>query len=278
MRAAPVLAVVAVLAIAGGGYLYWKQQQAARPPAGLATANGRIEVERVDIAAKLAGRVAEIRVKEGDFVTKDADRRPARYRRAAGAAGRPRPRCNASPPPSPAPKPTSRSARRSHNLAEIEMRRAAELEQRAAGTRAELERRSAQHLVTDAEIQGARATSAEAKAAKEVAEAQVAQIKATLDDMVLRTPVAGRVEYKLVQTGEVVAAGGRLVTILDLTDVYMTIFLPTSEAGRVALGSRRTHRARRGAELRAFRRPCRSWRRRRSSRPRRSRPRTSAKS
>jgi HlyD family secretion protein len=49
--------------------------------------------------------------------------------------------------------------------------------------------------------------------------------------------VAGRVEYKLVQAGEVVAAGGRLVTILDLTDVYMTIFLPTGEAGRVALGS-----------------------------------------
>jgi len=45
------------------------------------------------------------------------------------------------------------------------------------------------------------------------------------------------VEYKLVQPGEVVAAGGRLVTILDLTDVYMTIFLPTGDAGRVALGS-----------------------------------------
>jgi HlyD family secretion protein len=49
--------------------------------------------------------------------------------------------------------------------------------------------------------------------------------------------VSGRVEYKLVQAGEVVAAGGRLVTILDLTDVFMTIFLPTGEAGRVALGS-----------------------------------------
>jgi HlyD family secretion protein len=55
--------------------------------------------------------------------------------------------------------------------------------------------------------------------------------------MTLSTPVAGRVEYKLVQAGEVVGAGGRLVTILDLTDVFMTIFLPTGEAGRVALGS-----------------------------------------
>jgi HlyD family secretion protein len=58
-----------------------------------------------------------------------------------------------------------------------------------------------------------------------------------LKDSELRSPVAGRVEYKLVQAGEVVAAGGRVVTILDLTDVFMTIFLPTGQAGRVALGS-----------------------------------------
>jgi HlyD family secretion protein len=124
-----------------------------------------------------------------------------------------------------------------HNLAEIEMQRAIELEQRAAGTRADLDRRRAQHVVTAANIQGARAALAEAKAAQQAAEAQVAQIKAMLEDSELHTPVSGRVEYKLVQAGEVVAAGGRLVTILDLTDVFMTIFLPTGEAGRVALGS-----------------------------------------
>jgi HlyD family secretion protein len=117
------------------------------------------------------------------------------------------------------------------------MRRASELAQRAAGTKAELERRTAQHLVAEAQVLGARAALAEAKAAKEAAAAQVAQIEATLADTILVTPVTGRVEYKLVQAGEVVAAGGRLVTILDLSDVFMTIFLPTSEVGRVALGS-----------------------------------------
>jgi HlyD family secretion protein len=124
-----------------------------------------------------------------------------------------------------------------HNLAEIEMRRALELERRAAGTTAEAERRKAQHAIAEAQIQSARAAVIEARAAKEAADAQVAQIEATLADMTLRSPVAGRVEYKLVQAGEVVAAGGRLATILDLSDVYMTIFLPTSEAGRVSLGS-----------------------------------------
>lgn len=237
MRASTVLTLLATATLAGGGYLYWNSQFTGRPPTGLARANGRIEVERVDIAAKLPGRVAEISVREGDFVTKgmviarldtselvaQLAAAEASVQRAAASIGRAEAEI------------TIREAE--HNLTEVEMRRASDLEQRAAGTKVELERRTAQHLVAEARIQGARAAVAEAKAAKQTAEAQVAQIKAMLDDMVLRTPVTGRIEYKLVQNGEVVAAGGRLATILDLTDVFMTIFLPTSDAGRVALAS-----------------------------------------
>ncbi|HEY9193529.1 MAG TPA: HlyD family efflux transporter periplasmic adaptor subunit, partial [Methyloversatilis sp.] len=43
--------------------------------------------------------------------------------------------------------------------------------------------------------------------------------------------------YRLAEPGEVLAAGGKVVTLLDITDVYMTLFLPTSQAGRVAIGS-----------------------------------------
>ncbi|MDF2114195.1 HlyD family efflux transporter periplasmic adaptor subunit, partial [Roseiarcaceae bacterium H3SJ34-1] len=70
-----------------------------------------------------------------------------------------------------------------------------------------------------------------------VAEAQLAQIEATIADMTLKAPVSGRIEYRLAQAGEVVAPGGRVLTLLDLSDVHMTIFLPTSQAGRVELGS-----------------------------------------
>ena len=72
MRAPTAFSILATIALAAGGYLYWSSQRATSVPTGLAVANGRIEVERVDIAAKLPGRVAEIRVKEGDFVEKDA--------------------------------------------------------------------------------------------------------------------------------------------------------------------------------------------------------------
>jgi HlyD family secretion protein len=237
MRAPSVLAGIAIVVLAGGGYLYWSSLTGTRVPAGLAIANGRVEVERVDIAAKLPGRVAEIRVKEGDFVAKDtviAQLDTAELRAQLAAAEASVQRAIAAIARAEA-EIAIREAE--HNLSELEMQRASELAQRSAGTKAELERRTAQHLVAAAQILGARAALADAKAAKEVAEAQVAQIKATLGDMVLRTPVSGRVEYKLVQSGEVVAAGGRLVTILDLSDVFMTIFLPTADAGRVALGS-----------------------------------------
>jgi HlyD family secretion protein len=237
MRAPAMFTTVAVLMLTVGGYFYWSYTMTARTPQGLATANGRVEVERVDIAAKIPGRVAEIRVKEGDTVEKgkaiarlDTAELLAQLAGAKASVQR-----------------TIASISRAeadiaireaeHDLAEIEMRRAADLEQRAAGTRADFERRKAQHLVAAAQIEGSRAAVVEAKAAKEAAEAQVAQIEAMLEDCILRTPISGRVEYKLVQAGEVVAAGGRLVTILDLTDVYMTIFLPTGDAGRVALGS-----------------------------------------
>ena len=60
------------------------------------------------------------------------------------------------------------------------------------------------------------------------------------DDLTRETeiaaPVAGRVEYKLSQPGAVLGSGGRIVTLLDLSDVFMTIFLPTRDVGRIGLG------------------------------------------
>ena len=43
-------------------------------------------------------------------------------------------------------------------------------------------------------------------------------------------------QYQLARNGEVVAAGGKVLTILDLQDVYMTIFLPATTAGKLEIG------------------------------------------
>jgi HlyD family secretion protein len=45
------------------------------------------------------------------------------------------------------------------------------------------------------------------------------------------------VQYRVAQPGEVLASGGNVLNMIDLTDVYMTFFLPTKAAGRIALGT-----------------------------------------
>ncbi len=44
-------------------------------------------------------------------------------------------------------------------------------------------------------------------------------------------------QYRVVQPGEVLAAGGRVLNLVDLGDVYMTFFLPTAQVGRIPIGS-----------------------------------------
>ena len=51
------------------GLYAWQQWQAAQQSDGLVSGNGRIEATEVDVATKYPGRVAEILVREGDFVT-----------------------------------------------------------------------------------------------------------------------------------------------------------------------------------------------------------------
>ena len=88
-----------------------------------------------------------------------------------------------------------------------------------------------------ASVQGATAQRDQADAAIKSAQAEVERIESILHDLVLVSPRTGRVQYQLARNGEVVAAGGKVLTILDLHDVYMTIFLPAASAGK--LGDRR---------------------------------------
>jgi len=84
---------------------------------------------------------------------------------------------------------------------------------------------AAQAQVTGAESQG------------EAVQATIARIEADLEDSVLKAPRAGRVQYKIAQPGEVLGAGGKVLNLVDLGDVYLTFFLPEIAAGRLALGA-----------------------------------------
>jgi HlyD family secretion protein len=55
-------------------------------------------------------------------------------------------------------------------------------------------------------------------------------------DALLKAPVTGRVLYRVVEPGTVLSAGSKVLTVLDMNDMYMTVFLPTEEAGQINVG------------------------------------------
>ena len=88
----------------------------------------------------------------------------------------------------------------------------------------------------EAQLQMAKADLDGAKAGIEGARADVARIQADIDDSLLVAPREGRIQYKIAQSGEVIAVGGRILNLVDLTDAYLTFFLPETAAGRVRNG------------------------------------------
>jgi HlyD family secretion protein len=89
----------------------------------------------------------------------------------------------------------------------------------------------------DATISTANALIIASKANVESAQATIERIEADIKDSTLRAPREGRVQYRVAQPGEVLPAGGKVLNMVDLNDVYMTFFLPTDWAGLVKLGS-----------------------------------------
>jgi HlyD family secretion protein len=62
------------------------------------------------------------------------------------------------------------------------------------------------------------------------AQATVARVRADIADSELTSPRDGRVQYRIAESGEVLPAGGKVLNVVDLSDVYMTFFLPERSA------------------------------------------------
>lgn len=231
-----IVVLVLLVAVGAGGYFWWRNQ-APDLPAGIASGNGRIEAEPLDIASKYAGRVQELRVDEGDRVEAgqvvavlesteteemlreaEADLRRFTLQRSETLA-------------------TLSSRQSELALAQIEYDRAVELRRSQNVSQSVLDQRRVALEAATASVDAAKAAVGQIEAAIEGAGATVARTEAMLNELTLRAPRAARVQYKLVQTGTVVAAGQRVFTLLDTTDVHMTIFLPTADAGRLAIGA-----------------------------------------
>lgn len=260
-----VLQGLAAALVGAALYLGWRGLQSDPLPSGFAASNGRIEAVEIDVATKIAGRLDDILVTEGDLVgagqplaVMDTAVLEAQLREAQAQLQRARIGIDTG---------HNQVAQRA---AEVDAMRAV-VRQREAEfdvarkSLARMERLAATGTATEESLDEARARLQGARAAISAAEAQVAaaqaarnlaqsliiaaeadvaavqatleRIQADIDDATLRAPRDGRVQYLVTYPGEVLAPGGTVLNLVDLTDVYMTFFLPTAAAGRVALGA-----------------------------------------
>lgn len=246
-------------------FLIWQSRQVPTLPPGFAQGNGRIEATEIDVSTKAAGRVKEVLVREGDFVTAgqkvarmDTDALDAQLQQAQ-AQVRQAESAQATTQALVAQRESAKSAaeavvaqRRSElAFAEGELRRSQTLvakgfitPQKVDADRAKRDSAAAALAAARAQvvearsgIAAARSQVVEAKSAIEAAKATVARLEADKADSVLVAPRDGRVQYRVAEPGEVLGAGGKVVSLIDLTDVYMTLFLPETLVGKLAMGA-----------------------------------------
>jgi HlyD family secretion protein len=205
-------------------------------PEGIMKANGRLEATQVDVSAKYPGRLATLSLNEGDEVTAGqvvatisspeteaqllgAQAQVVKAKRALAEA-------------------VALIAQRQSDLdfTRADYERGKYLLERGHVSQQVADLRRNKFEAAEAAYVAANAQRDQADAAIKAAEADVQRLQAILVDLVLISPRSGRVQYRLARAGEVVAAGQRVLTILDLNDVYMTIYLPADQAGKLTLG------------------------------------------
>ena len=205
-------------------------------PEGIVKSNGRLEATQVDVSSKYAGRLAEVNVEEGSSVTKGqviARVSSPEYEAQLRAAKADVQKANDALAAAEAEIASRQSAL---EFAKSDFERGQELMKTGFITKQVFEQRKRNYDSAVAAVQSYTSQRDQALSQIANAEAQVDRIQSIIDDLTLVSPRLGRVQYQLARAGEVVAAGAPIVTILDLTDVYMTIFLPAADAGRIAMG------------------------------------------
>ncbi len=257
--------IVLGLALLAGAWLSWSRWRHEAAETTVASGNGRIEAVEINVATKSAGRVKAILVEEGEFVSAgqvvakmdtevlEAELRAAEaaLRQAESAVVTARSQVQLREAEKSAAVALLGQREAEHDIAEKRLARSSRLVLEGAspqqavdddtalvrGAVAAVSAARAQIAAAEAAIAAAHAGVSGAEAAVEAAEAATERLRADIADSVLSAPRDGRIQYRIAQTGEVVGGGGRVLNMIDLGDVYMTFFLPTSVAGRLAIGT-----------------------------------------
>jgi HlyD family secretion protein len=231
-----ILIVVLVLAVGGGG-LAWYLLSRPKLPDGFAAGNGRLEATQVYVAAKYPGRIKEVLLNEGDNVEAgqvvarmDVEPLEAQLREAQAEIVAAQDSRNVA-------LAQTDVKKADYTFAQKQYQRSRGLVTKGAVSEQEAEVDQARMLATKAELVGSQASATQTLSKIAAAQATADRLKAEIADSVLVSPIKGRVETRLAEPGEVLASGGRVYSLTDLSDVYMYVFLPERVTGKVPVGS-----------------------------------------
>jgi HlyD family secretion protein len=235
-RTMAVIALIVVAAAAFFGYRWWQKKQT-EVPEGIVWGNGRIEAKLADASSKEALRVKEVLVNEGDLVRPgqvlvklDTVTLDAQLAEAEASVLEAQEQIAVTD--------AAIIKRKSEiALAQIEAERSRKLVADNAGSQRDLDVRTMALASTTAALAEEEAKRKTAAQQVQVARANVAAIQTRIDDATLTSPITGRVLYRLAEPGEVLGPGGKALTLVNLEDVYMEIFLPSAEAAAVKVGA-----------------------------------------
>lgn len=226
-----------VVIVAGGGAAYWLHTRQGGLPEGIVSSNGRIEAEEIDVDTKFAARVAELLVDEGDLVSpgqvvarmdvRDLEATLRRTEAMVQEAQRSLDEAHAA----------VEQQKTQVTLAQQEFDRTNALVGRGFATFELLDQRRQALNGANAALNAANARVGEAERALDASTHDVELYKVNIADNTLVSPTIGRVQYRIANVGEVLPAGGKVFTLLDISDVYMDVYLPTADAGRARVGS-----------------------------------------
>ncbi|MBQ7402871.1 MAG: efflux RND transporter periplasmic adaptor subunit [Lentisphaeria bacterium] len=230
------LVVIAVVGLAVYWVMDYKNNAIYRNPA-FASGNGRLEATEVNIAAKLAGKIEAILVEEGDYVKKSQKLVQMQTNTLKAELAQNLAMIKVKEAELASAKAVVAQRLSNFKNAESRYNREKTLLAQKATSQQIFENAQALYESAKAELDAAKAAVQQAEAAVQAAKADAERTQADIDDSALLAPLEGRIQYKISEIGEVLNAGGKVLNLVDLTDVYMTFFLPEESAGKVKIGA-----------------------------------------
>lgn len=227
-------ALIAMIGVSG--VLWWRQHQQSLP-AGIAWGNGRIEANEIDIDTKFAGRIAELNADIGDMAkagqivarmdTRDIQQSLKKSQAQVKLAQRAIDEATAN----------LQQQRTTQIFAAQELDRSQQLLKSGWVTRETFDQRKQLLDAANAGVAAAEAKLEQAEHARQAADHDAKLYEINISDNDLIAPKDGPIQYRVANIGEVLPAGGKVFTMLDVGDVYMDIYLPAPVAGKVKLGT-----------------------------------------